>query len=158
MLRSAAAAVLLARQPCIMEGDDAFTMHLGVLGQKELSFSERLRQARQLDALLESFSDAEDSDDEWIREAKKAPVLYMCDGNWCQAPPWDKSRDDLQAEKEKPRVDLPTEVIRPACGPKSSHHISNKLKAFLVLTRLVRLRGGRQTPSKDEETDLGADS
>lgn len=49
-----------------MEGDDAFTMHLGVLGQKELSFSERLRQARQLDALLESFSDAEDSsDDEW---------------------------------------------------------------------------------------------
>ena len=48
------------------DGDDAFSMHLGVLGRKELSFSERLRQARQLDALLESFSDAEDSgDDEW---------------------------------------------------------------------------------------------
>ena len=42
------------------DDDDAFAMHLGVMGSK-LSFSERLNQARQLDALLEAFS--EDSDD-----------------------------------------------------------------------------------------------
>ena len=44
------------------DGDDAFSMHLGVLGRKELSFSERLRQARQLDALLESETDGIEDD------------------------------------------------------------------------------------------------
>ena len=48
------------------DDDDAFAMHLGVMGSK-LSFSERLKQARQLDALLEAFSDDLDDsgDDEW---------------------------------------------------------------------------------------------
>ena len=48
------------------DDDDAFAMHLGVMGSK-LSFSERLKQARQLDALLEAFSDDPDDsgDDEW---------------------------------------------------------------------------------------------
>ena len=43
----------------VADADDAFAMHLGVMGSK-LSFSERLKQARQLEALLEAFSDDPD--------------------------------------------------------------------------------------------------
>ena len=43
----------------VSDADDAFAMHLGVMGSK-LSFSERLKQARQLEALLEAFSDDPD--------------------------------------------------------------------------------------------------
>lgn len=43
----------------VADADDAFAMHLGVMGSK-LSFSERLKQAQQLEALLEAFSDDPD--------------------------------------------------------------------------------------------------
>ena len=47
------------------DADELFDAHLGVLNAA-VSFSERLRRARQLDAFLESFADAEDSgDEEW---------------------------------------------------------------------------------------------
>ena len=57
----------------VADADDAFAMHLGVMGSK-LSFSERLKQARQLEALLEAFSD--DPDD------SGAPLLPLA-----QVPP-----------------------------------------------------------------------
>tara|TARA_B110001452_G_scaffold230157_1_gene206387 strand:- start:1838 stop:2371 length:534 start_codon:yes stop_codon:yes gene_type:complete len=47
------------------DADELFDAHLGVLNAA-VSFSERLRRARQLDAFLETFADAEDSgDEEW---------------------------------------------------------------------------------------------
>ena len=57
------------------DDDDAFAMHLGVMGSK-LSFSERLKQARQLDALLEAFSD--DLDDSGVPAplAQAPPAPY----------------------------------------------------------------------------------
>ena len=57
------------------DDDDAFAMHLGVMGSK-LSFSERLKQARQLDALLEAFSDDLDDSGAPAPLARAPPAPY----------------------------------------------------------------------------------
>ena len=70
------------------DDDDAFAMHLGVMGSK-LSFSERLKQARQLDALLEAFSD--DLDDSGApTRARASPARTLrsaASSAWPQAEP-----------------------------------------------------------------------
>ena len=59
------------------DADDAFAMHLGVMGSK-LSFSERLKQARQLEALLEAFSDdPDDSGAPLLPSAQARPDLTL---------------------------------------------------------------------------------
>jgi len=53
--------------------DEMFNMSHGLLGMRQMSFSERLRKARQLDQLLESFAGDEEEepaeaapDDSWL--------------------------------------------------------------------------------------------
>ena len=56
------------------ETGDPFSMSNGLLAMGQLSFSERLRQARALDALLETFSDDEDDDaDAWSFRPPEVP-------------------------------------------------------------------------------------
>ena len=56
------------------ESGDPFSMSNGLLAMGQLSFSERLRQARALDALLETFSDDEDDDaDAWSFRPPEVP-------------------------------------------------------------------------------------
>ena len=56
------------------ESGDPFSMSNGLLAMGQLSFSEQLRQARALDALLETFSDDEDDDaDAWSFRPPEVP-------------------------------------------------------------------------------------
>ena len=55
--------------------DEMFCMSHGLLAAERLSFSERLRQARQLDSLLESFDDDEE----------EASALDQAQSNWLQS-------------------------------------------------------------------------